>query len=310
MINRLDDLLKKVDDSKMRLVVVCCHDEEVLEAVIESYNLGIIEPILIGDIEKTKTIAEKHNLSLDNICLINELDITMAAEIGVKMVSKGEADFIMKGLLDTSILLKAVLNKEWGLRNNSLLSHVMIYDVPTYHKLIYLTDGGMNIAPSADEKEKIMQNACIVAKALGNNTVKVALLAAKEKVDPKMIATVDAAKIVKEFNNSEDMGDIIVDGPMALDIALSKEAAKIKGYESDVAGDTDILLVPSIEMGNGIGKSITYLANGKSAGIVMGAKVPVVLVSRADDHITKLYSIALGKMVASNLVGNGSKNFN
>lgn len=300
MISRLDDLLKQMDKVRMRLVVVACQDEEVLEAVVESYKLGIIEPILIGDLNKTKEIAKKFGLSIDDFALIEEADLGKAAEIGVRMVSSGNADFIMKGLVDTSILLKAVLNKEWGLRSNSLLSHVMIYDVPTYHKLIYLTDGGMNIAPNVDEKEKIMENACIVARALGNTTVKVALLAAKEKVDVKMIATVDAKEIKDRCNNSTTLGDIIVDGPMAMDLALSKDAANIKGYESIVAGDADILLVPNIEMGNGIGKTITYLANGKSAGIVMGAKVPIVLVSRADDHITKLYSIALGNIIASN----------
>jgi len=297
MITRLKDLLEQTDNRKLKLVVVSCHDEEVLEAVFESYKLGIIEPILIGDMDKTYEIAKKQNFLLDNLVLINELDMVMAAEIGVKMVSKGEADFIMKGLLDTSTLLKAVLNKEWGLRSDSLLSHVMIYDVSTYHKLLYLTDGGMNIAPNVEEKEKIMKNACIVAKALGNTTVKVA----KEKVDSKMNATIDANWIAEKYNNSEYDGNIIVDGPLALDIALSREAADIKGVESRIAGDADILLVPNIEMGNGIGKAITYLAKGKSAGIVMGAKAPIVLASRSDDHITKLYSIALGKMVASKI---------
>jgi phosphate butyryltransferase len=301
MITRLKDLLEQTDNRKLKLVVVSCHDEEVLEAVFESYKLGIIEPILIGDMDKTYEIAKKQNFLLDNLVLINELDMVMAAEIGVKMVSKGEADFIMKGLLDTSTLLKAVLNKEWGLRSDSLLSHVMIYDVSTYHKLLYLTDGGMNIAPNVEEKEKIMKNACIVAKALGNTTVKVAILAAKEKVDSKMNATIDANWIAEKYNNSEYDGNIIVDGPLALDIALSREAADIKGVESRIAGDADILLVPNIEMGNGIGKAITYLAKGKSAGIVMGAKAPIVLASRSDDHITKLYSIALGKMVASKI---------
>ena len=301
MITRLKDLLEQTDNRKLKLVVVSCHDEEVLEAVFESYKLGIIEPILIGDMDKTYEIAKKQNFLLDNLVLINELDMVMAAEIGVKMVSKGEADFIMKGLLDTSTLLKAVLNKEWGLRSDSLLSHVMIYDVSTYHKLLYLTDGGMNIGPNVEEKEKIMKNACIVAKALGNTTVKVAILAAKEKVDSKMNATIDANWIAEKYNNSEYDGNIIVDGPLALDIALSREAADIKGVESRIAGDADILLVPNIEMGNGIGKAITYLAKGKSAGIVMGAKAPIVLASRSDDHITKLYSIALGKMVASKI---------
>lgn len=303
MIKKLDDLLKPMDNSRMRLAVVACHDKEVLEAVLESYSLGIIEPILIGDIKKTKGIAVELNFDIDVFMLIDIPDLTLASEVGVKMVSNNEADFLMKGLVDTSILLKAVLNKDWGLRSDSLLSHVMIYEVATYHKLIYLSDGGMNIAPNIDEKEKIMDNACKVAKALGNTIIKVALLAAKEKVNPKMVATVDANDLKERHKNSNNR-DIIVDGPMALDLALSKDAADIKDYKSQVAGDADVLIVPDIGMGNGIGKAITYLAQGKSAGIIMGARVPIVLVSRADDHITKLYSIALGRIIAKDMKQN------
>lgn len=299
MINVLDDLLKVEDKKRMKLVVVACQDVEVLEAVVQSAALGITEPILIGDKDKTYEIASKNGLDIGHYKLIDEPDIVKASEIGVKLVSSGEADFIMKGLVDTSILLKAVLNKEWGLRTNSLLSHVMVYEVPTYSKLIYLTDGGMNLTPNVDDKQRIIENANIVARAMGNKVVKVAALAAKEKVDPKMIATVEADELKQRYEQGLFSEGIIVEGPLALDLAISKDSASIKGYKSLVAGDADILLVPNIEMGNGIGKSITYLANGKSAGIVMGAKVPIVLVSRSDDNKTKLYSIALGSIIAS-----------
>lgn len=292
MIKRLDDLFKQ-DGKKMTLAVVASQDKEVLMAVIDSYKLGIIDPVLIGD-RQTKDILEELGVSGELFSFIEEADLVKAAEIGVRMVSTGEADFIMKGLVDTSILLKAVLNKEWGLRSDSQLSHVMIYETDSYHKLIYLTDGGMNIAPSYQEKIKIIENAIGVAKALGNDKVKVALLAAKEKVDEKMPATIDA-RLIMESNSFAQ--EVIVDGPMALDLAISNKAAEIKGYKSEVAGDADILLVPNIEVGNGIGKSITYFAKGKSAGIIMGARVPIVLTSRADDHITKLYSIALGSCI-------------
>lgn len=298
MIKKLDDLLL-IKGNKMKLAVVACQDEDVLEAVVESSNMGITEPILIGDKEETYKIAERIGLDVSNFKFIEEKDLTLAAEIGVRMVSNGEADFIMKGLVDTAILMKSVLNKEWGLRTDSLLSHVMVYDVKTYHKLIYLTDGGMNLNPSLDEKISIVKNAALVVKAMGNETVKVAALAAKEKVNSKMQATVDADKL-QELSMKEEFGnDVILEGPLALDLALSKEAAEVKKFESKIAGDTDILLVPNIEMGNGIGKAITYLAEGKSAGIIMGAKAPVVLVSRADDKDSKLYSIALGNMIAS-----------
>ncbi|MGM0396230.1 MAG: bifunctional enoyl-CoA hydratase/phosphate acetyltransferase [Bacillota bacterium] len=297
MIAELKDLLL-VKGEKMKLAVVACQDEDVLEAVVESSKLGISEPILIGARKETEEIAQRCNIDISGFQFIDESDIVAAAEVGVRMVSSGEADFIMKGLVDTSILLKAVLNKEWGLRTDSLLSHVMVYDVETYHKLLYLTDGGMNLTPSLEDKKKIIDNSVIVAKAMGNETVKVACLAAKEKVNPKMQATVDADELRKMSLKGAFGEGVIVEGPLALDLALSKEAAKIKKMDSPVAGDADILLVPNIEMGNGIGKAITYLANGKSAGIIMGAKAPVVLVSRADDKDTKLYSIALGNMIS------------
>jgi len=299
MINKLEELLKFKKEEKMKLVVVASHDKEVLEAVVESSKMGITEPILIGDKEKTLEIAKEKGLDISGYKIIDEKDLNIAAEIGVRMISNGEANFIMKGLVDTSILLKAVLNKEWGLRTQSLLSHVMLYQIPSYNKLIYLTDGGMNLQPTLEDKAKIIENAVLVAKALGRHEVKVACLAAKEKVDPKMIATVDANELKLRYEEGKFSEGTIVDGPMALDLAVSADSAAIKGYKSLVAGDADILLVPNIEMGNGIGKSITYFADGKSAGIVMGAKVPIVLVSRADDHETKLYSIALGSIVAA-----------
>ncbi|WP_077367217.1 bifunctional enoyl-CoA hydratase/phosphate acetyltransferase [Anaerosalibacter sp. Marseille-P3206] len=297
-IQKLEELLKVKYDSKMKLVVVASHDEEVLQAVSEARNLGIAEPILIGDKEKTISIINEHNLDLNDCEMINEVDLVKAAELGVKMVSTGKANFIMKGLVDTSILLKQVLNKEYGLRTNSLLSHVMIYEVPNYHKLIYLTDGGMNLVPSLEDKVKIIENSVKVCKALGNDKVKVACLAAKEKVNPKMEATVHGNELKEMCIDGKFEDGVIVDGPLALDLAISKEAAEIKGFKSQVAGDADVLLVPTIEMGNGIGKSITYFASGKSAGVVMGAKAPIVLVSRADDHEAKLYSIALGSIVS------------
>lgn len=301
LIKELDQLLKIKYTKRMKLAVVAAQNEEVLEAVAEATDMGIIEPVLIGDKEEIEKIASDINFKLDGYEIIDEKDLKDCAEIGVRLVTDGKADFIMKGLVDTSILLKAVLNKEWGLRTDSLLSHVMIYEVPTYSKLIYLTDGGMNLYPNVDQKAKIIDNSVIVAKALGNETVNVACLAAKEKVNPKMEATVDASELKKKYEEGRFEEGVVVDGPLALDLAVSKDAAKIKGFESPVAGKSDVLLVPTIEMGNGIGKSITYFANGKSAGVIMGAKAPIVLVSRADSYESKLYSIALGSMVSNHI---------
>lgn len=299
MINKLEGILHQLKgDKKVILSVAAAHDEEVLLAVQSAVEKDIIVPILIGDESKIREISKEINFDLNGIKIIQKDTIEECAEVAVKLVSSKEADFVMKGLLDTSVILKAVLNKEWGLRTDSLLSHVMVYEIPTYDKLLVTTDGGMNIAPDYDQKVKILKNAIEATKPLGLEEIKVACLAAKEKVNPKMPVTVDA-KALQEAGERGEFGEgIIVEGPLAFDLAVSKEAAKIKGFESRVAGETDIMLMPTIEVGNGIGKTLTYFAGGKSAGIIMGAKAPIVLVSRADSHESKLYSIAYGALIA------------
>ncbi|MGM0380203.1 MAG: bifunctional enoyl-CoA hydratase/phosphate acetyltransferase [Bacillota bacterium] len=296
--NQLFEKAKK--QSKMKLVVSAANDENILKAVCSAAKKDIIEPILVGDKEKINKVANEISVDIENYELINLKTLEEIAEKSVKLINDNKADFLMKGLIDTSILLKAVLNKEYGLRTTSQLSHVMVYDVPTYKKLLYLTDGGMNIKPSLEEKVKITQNAVDVVKAMGNEYVNVAGIAAKEKVNKKMPATVDADKL-KQKSKENIFGDnVVFEGPLAMDLALSKEACKVKGFSSKIAGDTDVLLVPTIEVGNAVGKTLTYLAKADSAGIIMGAKVPVVLVSRADSFDAKLNSIALGSVIAAN----------
>ena len=299
MINKLDDMLKKLKgDKRVNLSVAAAHDEEVLLAIKSAVEMEIITPILIGEENKIREISKEINFDLDNVKIINKETIEECAEIAVKLVSSGEVDFVMKGLLDTSVILKAVLNKEWGLRTDSLLSHVMVYEVPSYDKLLVTTDGGMNIAPDYDQKVKILKNAIEATKPLGLKHIKVACLAAKEKVNSKMQATVDARALQEAGERGEFGKDVTVEGPLAFDLAVSKEAAKVKGFKSKVSGETDIMLMPTIEVGNGIGKALTYFAGAKSAGIIMGAKAPIVLVSRADSHESKLYSIAYGALIA------------
>ena len=300
MIKKLDDIFDELKscNEKAVLSVAAAHDEEVLLAVKDACEMNIIKAILIGEEDKIRKIADEIKFDLTDVEVINECDLKLCAEKAVKLVSSGKADYVMKGLLDTSIILKEVLNKEYGLRTDSLLSHVMIYEVPSYHKLLILTDGGMNINPDVSQKKKIVDNAIKAAKSLGIDTVKVACLAAKEKVNPKMQATLDADELKTMCKDGMFGKGAIVEGPIAFDLAVSEEACKIKGYESEVGGDADILLVPNIETGNGIGKALTYMANAKSAGIIMGAKAPVVLVSRADTHESKLYSIAYGAIAA------------
>ena len=301
MIKHINELLVAAGKGKtMRLAVAAAEDREVLLAVKQAEEANLIHPILYGDENAIHTIAKEINLNLANTSIISCDDFATSAKAAVAAVKENKADFLMKGLLDTSILLKEVLDNKKGLRTDRLLSHVMVYEPATYHKLLLLTDGGMNIAPSLKEKVMILHNALITASALGITVVKVACITAKEKVSEKMTATVDAAEL-KAMQRRGEFGDsVYVEGPIALDLALSEEACKIKGFESPVGGDADILLVPTIEVGNGIGKTLTYLAHAPSAGVIMGAAAPVVLVSRADTADVKLNSIALGSLIAAN----------
>lgn len=300
MIKKLDDIFEQLKncDEKPILSVAAAHDEEVLLAIKDACKMNIIKAILIGEEDKIRSISKKIEFDLSEIEIIDEKDLKLCAEKAVKLVSSGKADYVMKGLLDTSIILKEVLNKEYGLRTESLLSHIMIYEASNYHKLLILTDGGMNIEPDVLQKKKIIDNAIKAGKSLGIDKIKVACLAAKEKVNPKMKRTLDADELKRMGNEGMFGKDVLVEGPIAFDLAISKDACRIKGYESEVGGDADILLVPNIETGNGIGKALTYMANAKSAGIIMGAKAPVVLVSRADTHESKLYSIAYGAIIS------------
>ena len=302
MIKNLNDMLNQLKgQDKVILSVAAAEDKEVLIAIKDAVEKEIIKPILVGQAEKIHTIAKEINFNLVDIKIINSETIEESAKIAVQLVSNKEADFVMKGLLDTAVLLKSVLNKDYGLRTDSLLSHVMIYELEKYHKLLLLTDGGMNIAPDYEQKEKILKNSIQAAKSLGIKTVKVACLAAKEKVNPKMQTTVDADLLQKACEEGKFGENVIVEGPLAFDLAVSKEASEIKGFKSEISGDVDILVVPTIEVGNGIGKAFTYMTNSKSAGIIMGAKAPIVLVSRADSHESKLYSIAYGALIAKNI---------
>ena len=300
MIKKLDQMLDVLKGSeKVVLSVAAAHDEEVLLAIKSATEMNIITPILVGQEDKIRKISDEINFDLNGIKIIDKDTIEECAEVAVKLVSSKEADFVMKGLLDTSVILKAVLNKEWGLRTDSLLSHVMVYEADFYPKLLVTTDGGMNIAPNYEPKVKILKKAIKATEPLGLETIKVCALAAKEKVNPKMQATVDAKELEDACKNGEFGENVIVEGPLAFDLAVSKEACEVKGFKTEVGGDVDIILMPTIEVGNGIGKAFTYAAGAKSAVIIMGAKAPIVLVSRADTHESKLYSIAYGAIVAA-----------
>ncbi|WP_279388481.1 phosphate butyryltransferase [Anaerospora hongkongensis] len=280
------------------IAVAAAQDLEVLLAVKNARDLGLAEAILVGDASRIRQIAQANQLDLTGVAIIDQADAAQACRTAVQLVSEGKAQILMKGLVDTAVILKAVLDKEIGLRTENVLSHVAVAEIAGYDRLFYITDAAMNIEPDLITKKQIIENSIQVANALGNDHPKVACICAVEKVNAKMKATVDAAALVK-MNESGELGGCLVAGPLALDNAVSLEAAQHKGITNPVAGNADILVMPFIEPGNMLYKSIVFFAKGKLAGIVVGAKAPIVLTSRADSDEAKLNSIAIGVLMAS-----------
>ncbi|HHY91790.1 MAG TPA: phosphate butyryltransferase [Firmicutes bacterium] len=298
MTRNLTELLAKAKEyGPLRLAVAAAEDKEVLVAVKEARERGIATPLLVGREEKIGSLANEVGFDLGGVAVYDERQVAGCARRAVELVSSGQADLVMKGLMGTADILRAVLDKDLGLRTGRILSHVMLYELPGYDHLFFLTDGGMNLAPDLRQKADIVANAVETAHALGIAKPKVAVLAAVEVVNPDMPATLDAAALAQMGARGQIKG-CVIDGPLALDNAISIEAAAHKGIVSPVAGAADILLVPDIEAGNLLGKAMTYFGHGKSAGMIVGARAPVVLVSRADPHETKLLSIALGVVAA------------
>ncbi len=281
-----------------RIVIAKAEDNHVLDAVKlildEGLNLAFT---LVGDKAAMNTIAKDLALPLEDMKLIHAASDLEASRIAVKEVASGEGDFLMKGLVSTRILLKEVLKEEHGLRTGRIMSHLASFEMPHYDRILFMTDGGINPTPNLEEKQQIIDNAVRFISALGISDPKVAVLAAVETVNPKMEATLDGAVLSKMQDRGQIKGGI-VEGPLALDNAVSKEAAAQKGISGPVAGKADILLVPDIESGNLLGKSITFLGGGTMAGVVVGAAVPVVLTSRADSKRSKMVSMALAALSA------------
>ncbi|GAA0346222.1 phosphate butyryltransferase [Bacillus carboniphilus] len=280
---------------KKTVAVAAAEDLEVLEAISLAVQQNMSSFQLYGDKEMLTTMLDQHFPHLvknKQVEIIHTLSQTSSAELAVKAVRQHEADVLMKGHIPTSTLLKAVLNKEIGLRTGKVLSHVAVFSVPGYERFIFVTDAAMNIAPDVSQKAQIIANAVKVAKSLGLETPKVAPLAAVEVVNPDMQASLDAA-LLTQMNRRGQITDCEVDGPLALDNAVSMEAAKHKGINSTVAGQADILLVPNIESGNILYKSLVYFSNASVGAVIEGAKAPIVLTSRADSAESKLYSLAV-----------------
>lgn len=272
-------------------------EESALSGALDAARLGLIEPILVGPADKIAEIARASHISLGNVRIVDVPDSRAAAAKAVELVRKGEAELVMKGSLHSDEILGAVIAKETGLRTGRRLSHVFLMDVPTYHKVLLVTDGAINIAPTLEDKVDICQNAIDLAKAFGIDKPKVAILAAVETVNSKMQATIDAACLCKMAERGQIKGGLL-DGPLAFDNAISKDAAKTKGIKSEVAGDPDILLAPDLEAGNMVAKQLSFLANADSAGLVLGARVPVILTSRADSVRARIASCAVAALYA------------
>ena len=282
-----------------KMAVACAEDAPVLEAVKLAYENKIITPVLVGDKQKIIEEAKKAGAPVDEWEIIDIPDKKAACEAAAKLAGEGKVRLIMKGMVDTSIIMKAVLNKEYGLRKEGALSHVGVLEVEGFDHMFAVTDSALNIAPDLETKAAIVKNAVEVAHALGNEEPKVAALCAVEKVNEKMQCTLEAAELSK-MNQEGKIEGCVVEGPFALDNAVSKEAAEHKGVSGVVAGNADILLVPDIEAGNLLIKSMEYFANAKKAGVIMGAKVPVALTSRATSPESKMYTIAIAKVIADN----------
>jgi len=268
-----------------------------LAGAVEAHELGLIAAILVGPAAKIREVGAKAGLDLRHLEIVDVEHSHAAADKAVELVRQGKAELLMKGSLHTDELLGAVVARETGLRTARRISHVFIMDVPTYHKVLMVTDAAINIAPGLEDKVDICQNAVDLARTLGIATPKVAVLAAVETVSSKMPSTIEAAALCKMADRGQITG-ALVDGPLAFDNAISKEAAEVKGIRSEVAGDPDILLVPDLESGNMVAKLLTFLAKADSAGLVLGARVPIILTSRADSVRSRIASCAVAKLAA------------
>jgi len=297
MYTKLDDLFKQSKTECKKLVIAVGQDENALEAAYKAHQNGVIELICTGDKDEILKIAKENNLDFSTISIINEKDKSKAVEIAVKLINDGNAQILMKGNVSTSVLLKGALNKDWGLRSGNLLSHFSIFEIKAYHKLLAITDVAMNIAPTLSEKVGIIENAVNYLSKIGIKTPKVAIVSAVETVKEAMPSTMDAA-ILSKMAERGQIKDCIIDGPLAFDNAISKESAEHKGIESDVAGDADLLIMPNIEAGNILYKTLGFFTSSKLAAVILGAKAPIVLTSRADSEEAKLNSIYLAALGA------------
>jgi phosphate acetyltransferase len=293
---RLIDMAKKEQTIKVAVAHPC--DEVSLTGAMEARKIGLIEPILVGPTERIRAVAVKAGLDLAGVDLVDARHSHESAAKAVELVSTGKVEALMKGSLHTDELMAAAVSKQAGIRTARRISHCFVMDVPGHPEALIVTDAAINIAPTLEEKADIIQNAIDLAHALGEDQVRVAILSAMETVTSKVPSTIEAAALCKMAERGQITGAIL-DGPLALDNAISPEAAAIKNIVSPVAGHANVLAVPDLEAGNMLAKSLSFLAGADAAGIVLGARVPIILTSRADSVITRLASCAVAVMVAA-----------
>jgi len=293
MIKHLMQLVEEAKKRKTRkLVLAAAGDEDALLAVKNAVSHGIIEPILVGDMLRIQTIAKRINFDISGYETYDEEDKGKASLKACMLIKEGKAEILMKGAVGTGTLMKAVLNKEVGLRKGDTLSHVAVFESPYYHKLLGVTDAAMNVNPDLETKIAIIKNAVEVFHKLNILNPKVAIVGSVETVNPRMEATMHAATI-SMMNYRKQITGCIIDGPLAIDNAVSKKSAELKSITSDVAGDTDIILAPDIDSGNILYKTLNFLGGAVAAAVIMGAAAPIVLTSRSDSDKSKFLSIAL-----------------
>lgn len=291
-----DNLKEQINNNKLPRPIVCvmaAEDLEVLNAIKLATDMKLIKSILVGRQDDIKKLIDK--IELNDYEIINTNNEEETSKVAVQTVRDGKANVLMKGLINTSTYMRAILNKEWGIRGGSLLSSLAAFSMNSYHKLLFITDSGVNVAPNLETKKTILINALNAINRLGINNPKIAILCANEMVDAKIPCTTDARDIVEMINNNKSniIPSCTIEGPIAFDVAFSKVAASIKGINSQISEDVDLLLMPNIESGNILAKSWLQFNNATWGGMILGAKVPVILSSRSDDAKTKLNSIAL-----------------
>jgi phosphate acetyltransferase len=272
-------------------------DESSLTGAVDAAKMGLIRPILVGPAARIQAVAEQCRLDITPFELVDTPHSHASAEAAVRLVREGRAECLMKGSLHTDELMGAVVSRDSGLRTARRISHCFVMDVPTYSEVLIVSDAAVNIAPTLEEKVDIVQNAIDLAHALGAPEVRVAILSAMETVNPKVPSTIEAAALCKMADRGQITGGIL-DGPLALDNAINLQAAEIKHIQSPVAGRANVLIVPDLEAGNMLAKSLSFLADADAAGIVLGARVPIILTSRADSVTTRLASCAVAALVA------------